>query len=195
MRGEITNRLLDRLIEAESDKVPHIQENLAYLISSDKEVRDFAIISGLQDPRKAQALIDLYRAAPQELHGPLGVAAAAVGAFRSPGGVVAAEAILDQAKASPHGLGTGEHLRYLLSHVIETGLNPQPGLKALETADRTEDLTTADSEWQAARTSQQVTSHLPGINDPVNLNHKPTTNHIGNRPPLPPAADTHKPKL
>lgn len=194
MRGEITNRLLDRLIEAEPDKIGHIQANLAYLISSDKEVRDFAIISGLQEPNKAQALIDLYRAAPQELHGPLGVAAS-IGAFRSPGGAVAAAAILHQAKASPHGLGTGERLHYLLSHVVETGLNPQPVLNALETTDRTEDLTKADKAWQAARTSKQVTSRLPGINDPVNLNHKPTTTRTGNRPPLPPAADTRKPKL
>ena len=194
MRGEITNRLLDRLIEAEPDKIGHIQANLAYLISSDTEVRDFAIISGLQEPNKAQALIDLYRAAPEEMHGPLGVAAS-IGAFRSPGGAVAAAAILHQAKASPQGRGTGERLHVLASHLVDTGLNPGPVLKALETTDRTEDLAKADKEWQAARTSQRVTSRLPGLNDPINLNHKPPTNRPGSKPLLPPTGNAHKPTL
>lgn len=193
MRGDIVTRLLDRLVEEEPAKIPHIQANLAYLIAGHKVVRDTAIISALNDPIKGRALIDLYREAPAELQGPLGVTAA-ICTFRTPGSAAAAEAILNQASQAPHGLRSGTHLHYLLTMVTRQGLNPEPVLKNIESTDQTQDFAEADKEWQAARASTKVASRLPGLTDPVNLNHK-AVNLTPPKPPLPPTSSSRKPTL
>lgn len=155
---------------------------LAYLMRSNREVRDEVIIAGIQT-NAASTLLELYRGAPSEYRDVTGAVAAVV-MFTEFGGGLGVEEVLGHVSPTSDQAALSE----LMDGVLKSGMPPSGLREVLTAGDHTVALKAADSRFLIDRTHQALSHAKDSLATPGPK--------VAPRPDLPPKAPVqHGPAL
>lgn len=156
VRADIGRRYLDQLADYQTPhhQRPELQSTLAYVIQTDKQVRDAVLTHSLGDRAKSEALVDLYRGAPETYRTSTVPIAALSTYIAHDGGTRRASAILQ------HG-GADNELTALTTTALRLGIPPRDMQRALTTHSEADVFEHADREWQASRSASIRAASFP----------------------------------
>ena len=156
VRADIGRRYLDQLADYQTPqhRRPELQSTLAYVTHTDKQVRDAVLVHSLGDRAKAEALVGLYRGAPESYRASVVPTAALSTYVAHDGGTRRAQAILE------HG-DTDNALTDLAHTGIRLGIPPREMHRALSTQPDAEVFEAADQQWRASRSTAVRAASFP----------------------------------